>query len=51
MDGMIGAVFGMLGLTIINIAVISYQYGRLNQKVVDVAERVKRLEKVQNGSA
>lgn len=46
MDGsIIGALLGIAGLTMVNITVIAYTYGRMCQKVDDVCKRVDRLER------
>lgn len=45
MDGsIIGSVIGVVFLTIVNVAVVSYTYGKLSQKVVELCRRVERME-------
>lgn len=44
----IGAVAGITFLTIVNIIVVAYSYGRTSQKVADLCRRVSRLESIIN---
>ena len=44
-DSIIGALIGIGGLTIVNVVTIAYLFGKLNQKVDDLRQRVTRLEK------
>ena len=45
MDGsIIGALIGMGFLTVVNIAVVSYSYGKMAQSVHDLSRRVLVLE-------
>lgn len=50
MDGnIVGALVGIGFLTVVNVAVVSYSYGKMSQKVLDLCNRVKRLEELVNG--
>ena len=49
MDG--GTASGLISiavLVIVNIGVVSYGYGKLTQKVLDLCDRVTKLEKATN---
>lgn len=49
MDGGIAsALISIAMLVIVNIVVGAYNYGRLTQKVVDLCERLSKLEKALN---
>ena len=50
MDGVVvGAVVGITGLTIVNVAVVAFSYGRMTQKLKDLCQRVDKLEFKVNG--
>jgi len=50
MEGtIIGSLFGVAFLTIINVAAVAFSYGRITQKVRDLCRRVLRLEAIANG--
>lgn len=40
---------GIIGIVGVNIGLVAYTYGKLNQKVSDLCRRVTRLEEVING--
>lgn len=49
MDGaIVGAIAGMVFLTVVNVSVVAYTYGKLTQKVIDLCDRVRRLEENKN---
>ena len=42
----IGALIGIAGLTVLNLAAIAFSYGRMTQQVSNLCDRVKRLEDI-----
>jgi len=44
----IGALVGVGFLTIVNVAVVAYTYGKLTQKVKDLCDRMSRVEGIIN---
>jgi hypothetical protein len=47
-SGIIGALIGIAFLTLVNIAVIAYTYGKITQTVAELCRRVLRLERIYN---
>ncbi len=44
-----GSTIGIIGLLLVNTALISFSYGRLSQKVTDLCRRMVRVEDILNG--
>lgn len=44
-SSIIGALIGMAFLTVVNIAVVAFSYGKMTQKVDDLCRRVEKLER------
>lgn len=49
-SAIIGALMGIGFLTIVNVIVVAYTYGKLSQKVADFCKRVDRMESKLNGT-
>ena len=43
-----GGTVGVMSLLAVNIALVSYSYGKLNQKVTDLCGRMKKVEDILN---
>lgn len=43
---MIGTILGVVFMTLVNISVVAYNYGKLSQQVADLDRRIEMLEDV-----
>ncbi len=44
-----GSTIGIFGLLLVNIAIVSFSYGKIFQKVSDLCRRMGRVEDIVNG--
>lgn len=44
----VGSFIGVGFLTVVNVAVIAYSYGKMSQSVRDLSKRVERIENIFN---